>query len=90
MGLRYDFAGAPNAVRLARQLKCWDMYRETAKTETISFLMERMRESATTALHRAIAENDTERQTVLESALAEWDEPDFYLFVKAKIVGWEA
>lgn len=73
-------SGATNAVELCEQLKQWDMYRRTAEIEGILSLKERMRESLTNAMNIC----DPERQQVMQKALAEWDHPEFLIYLKAK------
>jgi len=90
MGLRDDFAGAPKVIALVKQLKCWDMYQRTADEKGLCYLKMEMEKSLKQALERAKAEGDTERQVVFEEALAEWDEPDFFLWLKAKTSGYFA
>lgn len=80
------FAGARHAVELCEQLRCWDMYAATADAEGLSSVRERMRQSAKDAM----AVSDPERQEVIRQALAEWDEPEFYLYLKAKLTGYYA
>jgi hypothetical protein len=75
------YAGAANAVELCEQLKQWDMFRRTAEIEGILSLKEKMRGSLITAMNNC----DSERQQVMQKALAEWDHPEFMVYLKAKL-----
>lgn len=85
MNILEDYPGAPIAVSLLERLNQWDMYRKTAEEEGIPSLIAKMKQSAMTALDQAIEAGDKKRAFVLKAALAEWEEPDFLSFVRAKL-----
>jgi hypothetical protein len=83
MNLSEHYPGAIHAVILCETLTEWDMFRRCAVEEGILVLKERMRGSAKTAAE--ICSNDKARQEVLLQALAEWDHPDFLVYLCAKV-----
>lgn len=76
-----DYPGAEHAVELTECLTSWGMYIRTAEVEGIEKLMERMKESATSAMNSG----DPERHEVIRVALTEWGHPNFTRYMIDKL-----
>ena len=80
------FAGAYHAIELCENLKLWDMYAAEADRVGIWQLAQKLKRDANNAMEKC----DPARMQIIEEALAEWDEPGFSLYLKAKITGYYA
>ena len=85
MSATFESEGAGKAIELCEQLKSWDMYRATAAEEGVVTLREMMRRSAIRAIN---SELDEERKEAIRQALAEWDHPDFLLYLMVKVADY--
>lgn len=77
------YPGAAHAVELCERLKFWKMYRETAEVEGVPALKQYMRRDAEFAARWMDSESAS--REVIRLAIAEWEHPDFDLYLAAKL-----